>query len=96
MAPSTAAHFWLRVPSSESIAPALIRLSIMRRLTRAQVHLLAELVQRREAAHLLARLADGLHRGLPQVLDRAQAEADGLAVGREAPLAVVHVRRQNP
>src|ERR1017187_3298763 len=30
IAPSSAAHFWLRVPSCESIAPALIRLSIIR------------------------------------------------------------------
>ncbi len=33
MAESTAANNWERVPSSESMAPALMRLSIMRRLT---------------------------------------------------------------
>src|SRR5579885_3241548 len=33
MAPSIAANFWLREPSSESMAPALMRLSMARRLT---------------------------------------------------------------
>ena len=73
----------------------LIRLSIMRRLTRAEIHLFAELVERGEASHFHARLADRFDGRLAQVLHGAQAEADRLAIRRKAPLAVVHIGRQN-
>ena len=88
MAPSTAANFWLRVPSSESIAPALIRLSIMRRLTLPRSTFSQNWcsdVKRPTSSRALpmASTADW-----PEVLHRAHAEADGLAIGREAPFAV--------
>src|ERR1035441_4399131 len=50
----------------------------------AQIRLFAELVQRRETPQLRARLADGFHRRLAEVLDGAHAEADGIAIDRKS------------
>ena len=58
----------------------------------AQVHPGAEVGERPELAALLAGLDDRLDRALADVLDRQQAEADGLALDREAQAGPVHVR----
>ena len=54
----------------------------MRRFTLRQVHALAKIVERFERAAVLAGFDDGIRRRLRPRSDRAQAEADALAVGR--------------
>ena len=64
-------------PSSESMAPARIRLSIMRRLTAPRSTFSQNWCSDWKRPTSCARAADGFHGRLAQVLHRAQAEADG-------------------
>jgi len=95
MAPSTAAKSCARTGASKSSAPALIRLFDHAFVDGAQVHPLAEIVDRVEPAAFHPRGNDRFHGRLPDALDRAQPEADGVAIRREAPVALVDVGRQH-
>src|SRR5438093_6123319 len=53
----------------------------------------AEVVERAESPAILARLDDALDRTLPDVLDRAETEADPLARDRESEVRLIHVGR---
>src|SRR5439155_110088 len=53
----------------------------------------AEVVERAESPAILARLDDALDRTLPDVLDRAETEADPLARDRESEIRLIHVGR---
>ena len=60
-----------------------------------RVHVIAKLVQRREAAKLAARLENSLHRVLTHVLDRLQAEPYRFADRSEMERARIDIRREH-
>ena len=61
----------------------------------AKVDALAEVVDRCERAVLIARRDDGFDGACADILDRAQSEADCIAVGREVLVRFIHIRRQH-
>ena len=60
-----------------------------------RVDVVAELIDRREAAEFRARVENSLDRVFAHVLDGAQPEADGFADGSEIEIARIDVRRKD-
>ena len=96
IARSSASVNCARFAPVESNAPALIRLSMTRRLTLRQVDAFAEIVDGCRTVRPLTRARnDGFYCALTDILHGAQPEPDRFAGGREVQIALIDVGRKH-